>query len=81
MGVRRSSEIQTELGVICRNIRKLLEETGGGTLQYVSRKANKAAHIMAHTNILWDIADVWFDRPPLNLIDQLKLDDVTIPNH
>ncbi|CAI0383231.1 unnamed protein product [Linum tenue] len=78
-GVRRAAGIQTELGVICRNISKLLEETGGGTIQHVSRKANEAAHIMAHVRTLWDRAEVWFDRPPLILLDQLKIDDVTFP--
>ncbi|CAL1410544.1 unnamed protein product [Linum trigynum] len=69
--------VQTELGTILRNIKRLATETGGGQVQHVSRKANEAAHIMAHTKARWDIADVWFDRPPLNLLDQLASDDVT----
>ncbi|CAL1368219.1 unnamed protein product [Linum trigynum] len=71
-------EVHTEVGVICRSICKLMEEIGGGEWRHVSRMANEAAHKMAHVNTRWNEAEVWFDRPPMCLLDQLKLDDVTV---
>ncbi|CAI0424872.1 unnamed protein product [Linum tenue] len=71
-------EVQTEVGVVCRKIRKLLLEAGGGDWKYANRKANEAAHVMAHTRTSWDETVIWFDRPPVFLINQLQLDDVTV---
>ncbi|CAI0428684.1 unnamed protein product [Linum tenue] len=67
---------QTELGVICRNIKRLLQELGDGGCRHVYRTANAAAHIMAHTRTRWNETEIWFDRPPMNVIDQLELDSV-----
>ncbi|CAI0402249.1 unnamed protein product [Linum tenue] len=62
--IREAGNIHTELGIICRNIQRLLE-------------TNKAAHIMEHSNTRWGEAEVWFDRPLILLIDQLSIDNVT----
>ncbi|CAL1368489.1 unnamed protein product [Linum trigynum] len=69
-------EVETEVGIVYRNIKNLLGEFENGSLRHVSRKANEAAHIMAHTMTRWNRAEVWFDRPPLNLLDQLVIDNV-----
>ncbi|CAI0561002.1 unnamed protein product [Linum tenue] len=58
-----ADDIHAEIGVVCRNIRKLLRETGNGTWQYVPREGNMAAHIMAHTETRWNEREVWLDRP------------------
>ncbi|CAL1362199.1 unnamed protein product [Linum trigynum] len=71
-------KIQTEVGVVCRKIRKVLLEAGGVDWKYASRKANEAAHVMDHTRTSWDEVVIWFDRPPVFLLDQLQLDDVTV---
>ncbi|CAL1393397.1 unnamed protein product [Linum trigynum] len=70
-----ADEIQTEIGVVLRNIRRLAAMMGG-SVHFASRVANEAAHIMAHTKARWDITGVWFDRPLLNLLDQLLKDNV-----
>ncbi|CAI0412829.1 unnamed protein product, partial [Linum tenue] len=73
-----ADDIHTEIGVVCRNIRRLLRETGNGTWQYVPREGNMAAHIMAHTETRWNEREVWLDRPPMILVDQLILDNVAV---
>ncbi|CAI0462920.1 unnamed protein product [Linum tenue] len=42
-------EVETEVGIVYRNIKNLLGEVENGSLRHVRRKANEAAHIMAHT--------------------------------
>ncbi|CAI0422062.1 unnamed protein product [Linum tenue] len=77
--IREAETIHTELGTICQSIRRLLDSIPGGSIEHVSRKANEAAHIMAHSETRWNMAEVWFDRPPIFLVDQLRLDDVVMP--
>ncbi|CAI0424981.1 unnamed protein product [Linum tenue] len=47
-----------------------------GFVRHVPREAIGAAHVMAHSETRWDLAEVWFDRPLVFLLDKLKLDDV-----
>ncbi|CAI0493327.1 unnamed protein product [Linum tenue] len=74
--IREAEEVETELGIVCREVRKRLESIGG-IMRHVCRDPNAAAHIMAHSKTRWDEAEVWFDRPPIFLVDQLSLDNVT----
>ncbi|CAI0417654.1 unnamed protein product [Linum tenue] len=71
-----ADSIHTELGIICRNITRLLRETGNGAWQYAPREGNMAAHLMAHVKTRWTEREVWYDRPPLIIVDQIELDDV-----
>ncbi|CAI0476924.1 unnamed protein product [Linum tenue] len=75
--IQAAEVINSEIGVICRSIRRLLEESGTGTWQHVGRDGNNAAHIMAHTETRWNECIVWMDNPPFFLVDQLQLDNVT----
>ncbi|CAI0419073.1 unnamed protein product [Linum tenue] len=76
--VRNAANDQTEFGVVCWSIHRLLEETGDGECKHVSRTANEAAHIMAHLDTNWNVSEVWFDRPPICLLNQLELDSVMV---
>ncbi|CAI0400330.1 unnamed protein product [Linum tenue] len=75
--LEKADEVHTEVGTVLRSIMRLVAMTCVGRVMHVSRQANEAAHIMAYTRARWDIADVCFDRPPLNLLDQLVSDNVT----
>ncbi|CAI0390384.1 unnamed protein product [Linum tenue] len=66
---------RSELGVVCRNIRRLVEDRRG-SFSHTYKEANEAAHIMAHARTRWDERIVWLDRPPIYLVDRIKLDDV-----
>ncbi|CAI0435220.1 unnamed protein product [Linum tenue] len=72
-----AGSIHTEVGIICRNIRKLLGEMGQGSWQFSPREGNKAAHIMCHSETRWNESMIWFDRPPMFLVDQIESDNVT----
>ncbi|CAL1382138.1 unnamed protein product [Linum trigynum] len=72
-----AENIHTEIGVIFRNILRLLQDVGNGVWQYAPREGNMAAHIMAHTETRWNEREVWIDRPPMILVDQIMLDNVT----
>ncbi|CAI0458261.1 unnamed protein product [Linum tenue] len=50
---------------------------GQGSWQYSPREGNKAAHIMSHSETRWNESMIWFDRPPMFLVDQIVLDNVT----
>ncbi|CAI0392555.1 unnamed protein product [Linum tenue] len=76
--IREARVNYTELGTIVLNIRKLLQGEEAGRVQHTRRNANKAAHIMAHMDTRWDETEVWFDRPPISILDLLKLDDVRL---
>ncbi|CAI0475332.1 unnamed protein product [Linum tenue] len=76
--VSNAANDQTEFGVVCRSIHRLLEETGDGECKHVSWTANKATHIMAHLDMNWNVVEVLFDRPPICLLDQLELDSVMV---
>ncbi|CAI0436937.1 unnamed protein product [Linum tenue] len=78
--LRHPDSIHTELGVISRRIINLLQETSSGRvdIMHARREANNAAHIMAHSETRWDSREVWIDRPPIFLVDQLILDDATV---
>ncbi|CAL1408340.1 unnamed protein product [Linum trigynum] len=75
----RSQEIHSEVGTICRRILSLLQETDSNprSITHVRRTGNGAAHIMAHRETQWDNREVWLESPPIFLIDQVRLDDVT----
>ncbi|CAI0406260.1 unnamed protein product [Linum tenue] len=66
----------TEVGVVCRSIWRRLTQLNG-QCRHIPREANGAAHIMARALTPWGERVVWFDTPPICLIDQLQLDDVT----
>ncbi|CAI0453651.1 unnamed protein product [Linum tenue] len=70
-------EQHDEVGVLCRSIRRLLFASGQGGWKHISREANEAAHLMAHTETRWNERVVWVDQPPVFLIDQLLQDNVT----
>ncbi|CAI0415407.1 unnamed protein product [Linum tenue] len=70
--------IQSEIGVICRNVRRLLGSTGETSWRHVRRTGNEAAHIMTHSDARVYVHSVWHDRPPIFLIDELAMDNVTI---
>ncbi|CAI0428531.1 unnamed protein product [Linum tenue] len=72
-----AENIHTEIGIVCRNILKMLRETGHSSWRYWSREGNKAAHIMSHSETRWNESMVWLDRPPIFLVDQILLDNVT----
>ncbi|CAI0546106.1 unnamed protein product [Linum tenue] len=78
--LQKEDEAISELGVICRSILQKLKQPGGsgGIISHVRRETNNAAHIMAHSESRWDMREVWLDRAPIFLLDQLRLDDVTI---
>ncbi|CAI0449047.1 unnamed protein product [Linum tenue] len=77
--IRGGEEDYTETGIICRRIVELLQASGSSkaSIEHVRRTANNAAHIMAHSETHWECREVWIDRPPIFLVDQLLLDDVT----
>ncbi|CAI0404812.1 unnamed protein product [Linum tenue] len=75
-GIRDADRDWTEFGLVCRSIKRILGEIGGGEIKHVYRTANAAAHIMAHVKTRWDEVEVWIDRPPMVLLDQLELDNV-----
>ncbi|CAL1394077.1 unnamed protein product [Linum trigynum] len=78
--MQEEGEVSSEMGIICRNIKKLMRRPGiaEGTISHVRREANQAAHIMAHSKTNWETREVWLDRAPVYLLDQLRLDDVVI---
>ncbi|CAI0438977.1 unnamed protein product [Linum tenue] len=81
--IEQAEEVQTETGVICRRIVRLLQDQTPtpGCIKHVRRAANVCAHILAHNGTSWDSREVWCDNPPLFLVDQLRLDNVTFtPN-
>ncbi|CAI0391186.1 unnamed protein product [Linum tenue] len=55
----------------------LMGRMGETSWRHVIRNGNAAAHIMAHSNTRVDARSVWLDMPPVFLIDQLALDNVT----
>ncbi|CAI0465151.1 unnamed protein product [Linum tenue] len=78
--MQEEGEPISEMGIICRNIKKLLRRPGSaeGAISHIRREANQAAHIMAHSKTNWEMREVWLDRAPVFLLDQLRLDDVAI---
>ncbi|CAI0381072.1 unnamed protein product [Linum tenue] len=58
---------------------KYLRDTGSENdrISHVKRTTNSAAHIMAHSKTNWESREVWIDRLPIFLVDQLVLDNVT----
>ncbi|CAI0389358.1 unnamed protein product [Linum tenue] len=75
--LQAAHEIQDEVGVICRNVKRLLQGTGECRWHHICREANEAAHVMAHAMSSWNETMIWFDSPPGFLFNQLQLDDVT----
>ncbi|CAL1392170.1 unnamed protein product [Linum trigynum] len=70
--------IESETGIRCRSIRRILEDLGLNSWQHVRREGNAAAHRMAQAETRWNEQIVWFDnRPPPFLVNQLTLDAVT----
>ncbi|CAL1411892.1 unnamed protein product [Linum trigynum] len=65
-----------EIGRICTSIRQKLAAGHNRSIQHVKRTANSAAHLMTECETHWNSPVVWVDRPPMILIDQLRLDDV-----
>ncbi|CAL1389644.1 unnamed protein product [Linum trigynum] len=70
-----TSSSRSEVGVLCRNIRRLVDERQG-SFSHVYREANEAAHILAHARTRWDERVVWLDRPPICIVDQVSMDNV-----
>ncbi|CAL1360251.1 unnamed protein product [Linum trigynum] len=58
--IREVNRDQTKLEVICRNIKRLLEDLGDGGCRLIYRTANEAAHIMAHLKTRWNKTGIWF---------------------
>ncbi|CAI0445712.1 unnamed protein product [Linum tenue] len=54
-----------------------MKMTGNGSWQHCPRSGNVAAHMLAHSKMRWNEREVWIDRPPVFIIDQLQLDCVT----
>ncbi|CAI0461851.1 unnamed protein product [Linum tenue] len=54
----------------------MMRELGGGNYKHIKREANEVAHKMAHSMTNWEERQVWLDRPPVFIVDQIKLDDV-----
>ncbi|CAL1355132.1 unnamed protein product [Linum trigynum] len=77
----KAEAIHSEIGIICRRTVRFLEDNGLDVahIRHVRRQANNATHVMAHSETHWDCREVWLDRPPVFLIDQLQLDNVTSP--
>ncbi|CAI0393623.1 unnamed protein product [Linum tenue] len=75
----KAAEVDNEVGLICINLSKYLRDTGSENdrISHVKRMANNSAHIMAHSKTNWESREVWIDRPPIFLVDQLVLDNVT----
>ncbi|CAI0547420.1 unnamed protein product [Linum tenue] len=65
--------------MVCRNVRRLLQEMGGGSWRHIRRTANEAAHVMAQHWNSSNGTNVWVDSPPGFLVNQLHCDNVT-PN-
>ncbi|CAI0460771.1 unnamed protein product [Linum tenue] len=59
----------------------LLDEMGQVSWQYSPREGNKAAHIMSHSETRWKESVIWFDIPPIFLVDQIVLDNVTATSY
>ncbi|CAL1409318.1 unnamed protein product [Linum trigynum] len=75
----RSSEIvQDEVGVICRSIRRYMQELGNNTWHPINREANALALLVTHAEVCWDERMIWVDNPPSFLKDQMQLDIVTM---
>ncbi|CAN0876047.1 hypothetical protein LINGRAHAP2_LOCUS11081 [Linum grandiflorum] len=76
--VQEMGEDLSEIRVICRSIRRLLDEFDSAQIQHCSREDNKTAHIMAHSEARWNYRVEWVDRPPIYIVYQLILDNVTV---
>ncbi|CAI0465203.1 unnamed protein product [Linum tenue] len=46
--------IETEVGVVIRNIKRMMMYLGADSYKYIKREANGAAHMMAHSMTIWD---------------------------
>ncbi|CAN1239255.1 hypothetical protein LINGRAPRIM_LOCUS2305 [Linum grandiflorum] len=77
-GSHQMEDSMSELGILYRSIRGLLDKFGSGLWQHDRREVNEAAHIMAHSNAYWNSPIVWMDRPSIFLVDQFKPANVTI---
>ncbi|CAL1360124.1 unnamed protein product [Linum trigynum] len=66
-----------EVTVVCRNTCRQLEMMRVKAIRHISRDANKGAHLMAHVETRWNEPVIWVERPPVYLVDQLQLDNVT----
>ncbi|CAL1388014.1 unnamed protein product [Linum trigynum] len=71
-----AKQIESEIGVVCRSIRRYLEESGLGSWQHIHREGNMTPHCMADSKSRWDERVVWVDSPPSFLVNQLVLDNV-----
>ncbi|CAI0474306.1 unnamed protein product [Linum tenue] len=71
-----AQEDQSDIGVICRSIKRSLGRNDGANWRHIPREANGAAHMITRNYTRLDERMVWLDEPPVCLLDQLKLDDV-----
>ncbi|CAN1222090.1 Putative ribonuclease H protein At1g65750, partial [Linum grandiflorum] len=76
-GLQEVNDDVTELGNYYKSIRRLMSGFDHGSWRFCRREANMAAHIMAHSNAHWNHKLVCEGRPPIFLIDQLQLDNIT----
>ncbi|CAL1352428.1 unnamed protein product [Linum trigynum] len=74
--LQNSMEDVTDMGIICGSIQRGIRNMGEVRVTHIGREANVAAHLMAQVNARWDERQVWFDTPPLMLLNQLLLDNV-----
>ncbi|CAL1399266.1 unnamed protein product [Linum trigynum] len=72
--LRREERRETEVGLMCEEIRIKALALVRVCWSWVGRNKNKSAHKMAHLECNWDSEEVWDNNPPQILVPLLRED-------
>ncbi|CAL1372917.1 unnamed protein product [Linum trigynum] len=76
----RRGDIETELGVIVKEIKGRCSERGDVRWRFWGRGGNVAAHEMARANCRWEETKIWVGKPPIFILNTLERDcNSTLP--
>ncbi|CAL1412090.1 unnamed protein product [Linum trigynum] len=70
----RQGNIETELGVIVKEIREKCSERGDVCWRFWGRGGNAAAHEMARVKCRWEETELWLGSPPIFILNVLERD-------
>ncbi|CAL1383751.1 unnamed protein product [Linum trigynum] len=72
--LQREEDRETESGLICAELRAVAQTLNHVQWNFVGRKFNGPAHLMAHVECDWESEEIWVDNPPQFLVTLLRED-------
>ncbi|CAL1396474.1 unnamed protein product [Linum trigynum] len=72
--LRREERRETEVGLMCEDVRIKAQALGLVRWYWEGRNKNRLAHKIAHLDCNWDSEEVWDDNPPQVLVPLLRED-------